>query len=64
MNEKARPKMTPEAKRKLHELLYYVAMNNRPRGGFINYTPMVCYISARNQANYCLEALGERLDEC
>ena len=60
MNEKARPKMTPEAKRKLHEMLYYVAMGRRPRGG--NITPLKCYIAAQNQANYCLEALGEKLD--
>lgn len=53
--------MTPEAKRKLHEMLYYVAMSNRPRGS--SYSAMRCYIAARNRANYCLAALGEKLDE-
>lgn len=53
--------MTPEAKRKLCEMLYYVAMNNRPRGS--SYSAMRCYIAARNRANYILEAIGEKLDD-
>lgn len=53
--------MTPEAKRKLHEMLYYVAMSNRPRGS--NRSAMKCYIAARNRANWILEAIGERLDD-
>lgn len=61
MLEKSQPKMSPEAKRKLCEMLYYVAMSNRPRGS--SYSTMRCYIAARNRANYILEAIGERLDE-
>ena len=61
MNEKAPKIMTPEAKRKLHEMLYYVAMSNRPRGS--SYSTLKCYITARNQANWILESIGEKLDE-
>lgn len=45
-------------KRKLHELLYYICCRRYP-----GVSPMVNYIRARNQANYCLEAIGEKLDE-
>lgn len=53
--------MTPEAKRKLHEMLYYVAMSNRPRGS--GYSAMTCYLAARERTNWILEAIGEKLDD-
>lgn len=50
--------MTYEQKQALHRMFYYQLLNNTV------IHPMQCYIWARDRANYCLEALGESLDEC
>lgn len=50
-------RMTQEAKTALHKLLYYQLVNNTVLH------PLQCYSIARNKANYCLAALGERLED-
>lgn len=49
--------MTSEAKTALHKLIYYQLINNTVLH------PLQCYGIARRKANYCLEALGEKLDD-
>jgi hypothetical protein len=49
--------MTPEAKLALHKMIYYQMIT------WTTLHPMRCYAIARDKANYCLAALGERLED-
>ena len=55
--EKGGEKMTKEQKRVLHEMLYYQMINNTVCH------PLWCYDMSRKRANWCLAALGEKLEE-
>ena len=49
--------LTYEQKQVLLEMIYYQIMDWYP-----NAIPLKMYVIARERANYCLEALGEKLD--
>lgn len=56
--------LTYDQKKALHEMLYYrVAAELRRMGVRTKPNAFACYREAARRANYCLEALGEKLYE-